>query len=476
MCGDESFGETESVARRPLIFYPPNTNFGLQAANQARSGIRMQTKVTYKDPADLMPRANNPRTHSKKQIQQIGASIKEFGFINPVLIDGNDGIIAGHGRVEAAKAIGVTDVPVICVDHLTPSQIRAYVIADNRIAENAGWDRALLALELQELSVDLNFDVTITGFETAEIDLLIEDQTRPEPDASDAVPESNRSMPATSRRGDLWQIGSHRLLCGDALNKDDYDRLLGSTKAQMVFTDPPYNVAIAGHVSGLGKVTHREFAMAAGEMSFDQFTAFLQTVFARFVEVSVDGSIHFICMDWRHLREVSNAGTNTYRELKNVCVWSKTNAGMGSLYRSQHELVFVFKNGASSHINNVELGRFGRNRTNVWVYAGQNSFGEGRSTELAMHPTVKPVALVADAILDCSKRGGAILDGFAGSGSTLIAAEKTGRHGYGIEIDPHYVDTISRRFETSCGIKAILAGSTLDFASVTQARQENNEP
>jgi DNA modification methylase len=432
----------------------------------------MRATVTYRNPADLKPRANNPRTHSKRQIEQICASIKQFGFVNPVLIDGSDGIIAGHGRVKAAALLGIIEVPVICVDHLTPAQIRAYVIADNRLAEKAGWDRALLALELEELSIDLNFDVTITGFETGEIDLLVQDLDQHKRDDTDEVPELDRASPAISRSGDLWCIGNHRLLCGDSLNGSNYVKLLGSRKAQMVFTDPPYNVAIAGNVSGLGKTKHPEFAMASGEMSPDQFSNFLQAALGRFVEFSTDGSIHFICMDWRHLRELSDAGSKTYSELKNLCVWSKTNAGMGSLYRSQHELIFVFKNGSSPHINNVELGRFGRNRTNVWIYAGQNSFGGERSTELAMHPTVKPVALVADAILDCSKRGGTVLDGFAGSGSTLIAAEKTGRHGFGIEIDPYYVDTIIRRFAAVYGIRAKLVGSSLDSAATAQERLE----
>ncbi len=429
-------------------------------------------KITYKSPAQLKPRARNPRTHTKKQIQQIAASIKEFGFISPVLTDGADGIIAGHGRIEAAKLIGMSDVPTVHVDHLTPAQIRAYVIADNKLAENAGWDRALLALELQELSVELNFDVTVTGFEVAEIDLLIQDLNKGAPDEADEVPEVDRSVPAVSRRGDLWCIGNHVLLCGDALDKGNYAKLLVARKAQMVFTDPPYNVVIAGNVSGLGKVRHREFAMASGEMSPDEFTKFLEAAFIRLIDFSSNGSIHFICMDWRHIRELLDAAAKPYHELKNLCVWSKTNAGMGSLYRSQHELVFVFKNGGAPHINNVELGRFGRNRTNVWNYAGLNTFGSDRDTELAMHPTVKPVALVADAILDCSKRDGIVLDAFAGSGTTLIAAEKTGRRGYAIEIDPYYVDTIVRRFDAVYGLKAVLAGSNVDFAAVSRQRSE----
>ncbi len=369
----------------------------------------------------------------------------------------------------------MSDVPTVCVDHLTPAQVRAYVIADNKLAENAGWDRALLALELQELSVDLNFDVSVTGFETAEIDLLIQDLNQGTPDEADEVPVVERAAPAVSRPGDLWRIGNHVLLCGDALNKDNYAKLLGSKKAQMVFTDPPYNVAIAGNVSGLGKVKHREFAMASGEMSPDEFTKFLEEALIRFVQFSTNGSIHFICMDWRHIRELLDAAAKPYRELKILCVWSKTNAGMGSLYRSQHELVFVFKNGCAPHINNVELGRFGRNRSNVWNYAGQNTFGNDRETELAMHPTVKPVALVADAILDCSKRGQIVLDAFAGSGTTLIAAEKTGRHGYGIEIDPYYVDTIIRRFEAVYGVKAKHTDSSLDFAAVSRRRSKEKK-
>ena len=429
-------------------------------------------KISYKDPRQLKPRARNPRTHSPKQIKQIAASIAEFGFISPVLIDGSDRIIAGHGRVDAAKLIGMTDVPTVRVDHLSPAQIRAYVIADNKLAENAGWDRELLALELQELSVELNFDVTITGFETAEVDLLIRDINDETTDEADQVPEIDRSVPAVSRLGDRWHIGDHVLLCGDALSKESYVALLGLQKAEMMFTDPPYNVPIDGHVSGLGTVRHREFAMASGEMTSHEFTRFLQTAFACLVEFTIDGSIHFVCMDWRHLREILEAAEDHYNELKNLCVWAKTNAGMGSLYRSQHELVFIFKNGSAPHINNVELGRFGRNRTNVWNYVGANAFGNDRDSELAMHPTVKPVAMVADAILDCSKRNGMILDAFAGSGTTLVAAERTGRRGYGIEIDPHYVDTIIGRFEGVYGVKAVHAATKLDFEDIRKQRSE----
>jgi DNA modification methylase len=447
-----------------------NGAIGLGMKNMGRAISAL--KIKYRDPSQLRPRARNPRTHTAKQIKQIAASIKAFGFISPILIDGADGIIAGHGRAEAAKLIGMSDVPTVRVDHLTPTQIRAYIIADNKLAENAGWDRKVLTLELQELSVELDFDVTVAGFETAEIDLLINELNEDTADDADEVPEIDRSVPAVSRPGDRWRIGDHFLLCGDALKKDSYVNLLGVKKAQMVFTDPPFNVAIAGNVSGLGKVKHREFAMASGEMSADEFTKFLQTAFMHLADFSTDGSIHFICIDWRHTRELLEAAAKPYSELKNLCVWSKTNAGMGSLYRSQHELVFVFKKGTAPHVNNVELGRFGRNRTNIWNYPGVNTFGKDRDAELAMHPTVKPMALVADAILDCSKRGGIILDAFAGSGTTLIAAERTGRRGYAIEIDCHYNDTIIRRFNEVYGLKAVHADLNRDFEELKKERSQ----
>lgn len=389
-----------------------------------------QLTIRYKDPRKLKPRPNNPRTHTPRQVKQIAASIQEFGFINPVLIDGAGGIVAGHARTAAAIALGMTDVPTVCVDHLSPAQIRAYVIADNRLAEKAGWDRNLLALELQELSVELNFDVTITGFEMAEIDLLVGETAAATsaPDEVDEIPEVDREGPAVSRPGELWQIGEHVLLCADALKPESYRRLLQTRRAQMVFTDPPYNVRIAGNVSGLGRIKHREFAMASGEMTEAEFTTFLKRVLTNLVDFSTDGSIHFICMDWRHLRELSDAADKVYAELKNVCVWAKSNAGMGSLYRSAHELIFVYKNGTGRHINNVELGRFGRNRTNVWNYPGASGFGKDRDDTLAMHPTVKPLALVGDAILDCSKRGGIVLDSFAGSGTRRRQAEDSRNH------------------------------------------------
>ena len=427
--------------------------------------------IIYQPPTALRPRKSNPRTHTKAQLKQIVDSIRTFGFTNPVLIDEENGLIAGHGRVEAAKQLGLETIPTVCLAGMTEAQIRAYVIADNRLAENAGWDPELLAIELQYLAdLDLDFDVTITGFSMPEIDVLIGglDAAAQKPDPADAVPEVDG--PAVTRLGDIWQIGPHRLICGDATVPETYARLLEGETAQMVFTDPPYNVPIAGHVSGLGKVKHREFACASGEMSEAEFTAFLRSVFGNLAVASGDGAIHFVAMDWRHMREVIDAADGVYSALKNLCVWSKTNGGMGSLYRSQHELFFVFKSGTAAHINNVELGKHGRYRTNVWTYAGVNSFGASRDGELAMHPTVKPVALVADAILDCSRRKGIVLDAFAGSGTTLVAAHKTGRRGYGIELDPLYCDVILRRLSKVAKLDAVLVETGQTFQAVAEER------
>ena len=431
--------------------------------------------IVYQSVDALQPRSTNPRTHSKKQIGQIASAIQRFGFTNPVLVDEAKGIIAGHGRVEAAKLAGLDKVPTILLSAMSEADIRAYVIADNKLAENAGWDRELLGLELKYLSdLDIDLDVTITGFELPEIDLLIGEVTDGADDPADASVAVSPDPPVT-RLGDVWQIGSHRLICGDSTTAAAYQALLGDERAQLVFTDAPYNVPISGHVGGLGAIQHREFSMACGEMSSAEFTEFLRTVFGHLAAFSTDGSIHFQCMDWRHVGEMLAAGKAAYTDLKNICVWAKNNGGMGSLYRSQHELVFVFKSGTAAHINNVELGKYGRYRTNVWSYAGVNGFGEDRS-DLHLHPTVKPVAMVADAIRDCSHRKGIVLDAFVGSGTTLVAAEKTGRRGYGIEIDPAYCDVVIRRLRAVCGLDAVLEATGQRYAEVEAERAAAVEP
>lgn len=409
--------------------------------------------IAYINPEELKPYKNNARTHSDKQIQQIANSLKQFGFMNPVLIDSNNRIMAGHGRVEAAKKLGMKEVPVISSSHLSENQIRAYIIADNKIASNAGWDKNLLSIELKELSIETNFDIEITGFEMAEIDLIIDSDEPQEADPADEIPDIDNS-PAITKLGDIWQLGQHILICGNALKNETYDRLLDTERADMVFTDPPYNVPIDGHVCGNGKIKHAEFAMASGEMTDAEFYSFLEDFCDKASSFSRDGSLHYICMDWRHIDVLIRAGKEFYADLKNICVWNKDNGGMGSLYRSKHELVAVFKHGKKPHINNIELGKHGRYRTNVWDYKGVNSFGRNQS-DLKLHPTVKPVTMIADAIKDCTKRGHIVLDPFAGSGSTLIAAEKTGRIARCIELDPKYCDVIVRRWQKLTGEEAL---------------------
>lgn len=429
-------------------------------------GLTADKKLEYIPISKLKPYEKNARTHSPRQIRQIARSIETFGFVNPVLIDRNRRIICGHGRVAAAQLLGLKAIPTITIEHLSEAELKAYILADNRLAEKAGWDRDTLAIELQGL-IDLNFEVELTGFETAEIDILLDEfrvgQTGQE--ADDVIP-SPRSGKVVCRAGDLWLLGRHRLFCGDARDAAAYRVLMAHEKAQFVFTDPPYNVPIAGHVSGLGRIRHREFCMARGELSRREFTSFLEQVFEQLAANTIDGSIHQICMDWRHMWEMIAAGEHAYTTLMNVCVWNKVNGGMGSFYRSKHELVFVWKNGKSAHVNNIELGRFGRSRTNVWDYAGVNSFGAHRLDDLALHPTTKPVALVTDAIKDCSRRDAIILDPFAGSGTLCIASENTGRRAHLMEIDATYCDVIIRRWQDRTGKRAVHAASGATFERI----------
>jgi DNA modification methylase len=415
--------------------------------------------------ASLTPSPRNARTHSKKQVRQIANSIQRFGWTTPVLADENRIIVAGHGRYLAALERGLDKIPVIIVSHLTEAEKRALALADNKIADNAGFDRKILAAELGELAVllpEINLDISITGFDPAEIDALAVDFTDPEQDPADEIPASDSSK-AISKTGDLWVLGEHRLLCGDACSDSDFRQLMGRELAAMLFGDPPYNVRIGATV-GRGKIKHREFSSASGEMSPAQFIDFLTKWMKLAARFSEDGSIHYVCIDWRHLTEMLAAGNEVFSALKNVVVWNKTNAGQGSFYRSQHELILVFKNGDGPHQNNVELGKHGRNRSNVWTYPGVNTFRANRMNELSLHPTVKPVALVADAMRDCSRRGDIILDPFMGSGTTILAAERVGRRAYGLEIDPLYIDVAVRRWQSLTKRDAVFeaTGQTFD--------------
>jgi DNA modification methylase len=418
----------------------------------------------------LVPNPRNPRKHSRPQIRAIAKSIEKYDFTQPILIDANRQIIAGHGRFEAAKFLGLATVPCICLDGLTETEIKAYLIADNQLASRSTWDDPKLAVLLQELSdPDLDFDIESTGFEIPEIDFRI--QSLESSDATDIADEFDAPTgPTVSIASDLWFLGVHRLYCGDALDANSYATLMGTEKATAVFADAPYNVPIDGNVSGHGRIKHPEFAMASGEMSEQEFTDFLTASLILICTYSIDGALIYSCMDWRHMKEMLAAGQISKCELLNLCVWAKNNGGLGSFYRSAHELIFVFKNGTQPHRNNIQFGRFGRNRQNVWNYAKVSSFAhKGTKSELEYHPTLKPIALVADAILDSTIPKDVVLDPFVGSGTTILAAERTGRRGFGIEIEPVYVDTAIARWERMTGQQARNAAG-VTFAQVRSQR------
>jgi DNA modification methylase len=416
----------------------------------------------------LRPYQNNPRVHPRKQIDKLARAIDEFGFLIPILIDDQNTVLAGHARIEAAKQLKLLSVPCIRAKHLSETQKRTFTILDNRLAAEATWDFQLLAKEVEFLQSQ-GIDLTTTGFEIPEIEMIFDAADPPTSDSEDDKTPDLAPDRIVTRPNDLWILGDHRLLCGDARRRESFRTLLSGRTAQLVFVDPPYNVKIRGHVSGKGRVKHREFAQASGEKTSTQFTKFLEDSLGLLAEHSTDGAIHFVCSDWRHLEEMLTAGRRVYRELKNLVVWNKTNAGMGSFYRSQHELIFVWKYGRGKHINNIELGQHGRHRTNVWIYAGVNTFGSDRLETLAMHPTAKPVALVVDAIRDCSRRGGLVLDSFGGSGSTLIACERTHRRARLIELDPLYCDQTVRRWQRLTGQTAVHAVTGASFADIDRA-------
>jgi DNA modification methylase len=417
----------------------------------------------------------NSRTHSAKQIRQIANSIVAFGFTNPLLVTEDGTLIAGEGRYKAAQLLGLAKVPVIVLAGLSPARRRALAIADNKLAENAGWDRERLAIEIPELAGLLEtegLDVSILGFEAVEIDQLLTDFEEDAADPQDSIDSKWWTGGVVSKRGDLWVLGPHKLLCGDARSAADIARLMAHCRADMAFLDPPYNVRIGG-VVGRGKTKHPEFAMASGEMSSPAFVRFLSTVSDAAAAVSRNGAVHFVCMDWRHIGELLAAARGVYGAVLNLVVWEKSNPAQGSFYRSAHELIGVFRVGKAPHLNNIELGRHGRSRSNVWHYAGVNAFRAGRMDELRSHPTAKPVALVADAIKDCTRRGDVVLDTFSGSGTTIMAAERVGRHARALEIEPRFVDVAIRRWQAFTRRDARHAESGLSFDEISADRSRS---
>lgn len=422
-----------------------------------------ELEIKYRKILDLKPYANSPRIHNRAKRQKLDKLLRRFGQIAPVIIDSEGSIVDGHLVVDLLKEIGKNEVATVEVHTNDPAEIRAIRLALNRVAQEAKWDDARLKSEFQEL-LDIGFDMSFTGFDQVEIDMTFSIDEPTSGVTEDAPPVVDRNAFAVTRTGDLWVLGGNRVLCGDARDPAAMTRLFDGQMAQMVITDPPYNVRIVGNVSGLGANQHREFAMASGEMTSPQFTDFLADFLSTTCAVLEDGAILFICMDWKHLPELFAATGRVGLTPMNLCVWAKTNAGMGTFYRSQHEMVLAAKKGTAPHINNFELGKKGRSRSNLWTYRGMNVPGKERDDLLKLHPTVKPVALVADAIKDVSHRGSIVLDSFLGSGTTLIAAETTGRRCFGIEYDPLYVDLIVRRWMDHTGGTAILGetGETFD--------------
>lgn len=410
--------------------------------------------IIYLPPGEIRPDPGNPRDHKMRHIKAIARSIEQFGFNVPVLVDDDGNLVAGHGRHEAAKHLGLAAIPAIRLAHLSEPQRRAFMIADNRLHDLSSWNRENLASILLELSeVELDFDIEVTGFSVGEIDLMV---TSVEEDSAARDDAPAQPGAAVTQLGDIWNLGAHRLMCADALMRTSYDSLMGSERADLVSTDPPYNVPMAGHVTGLGNVEHRPFVQCNGDLSPEEFVSFLSDAMRHGADFARDGSLHYWAMDWRHLFELQLAARSVYNEQVNLCVWAKTSGGMGAFYRSQHELFGVWRKGKARHRNNVQLGRFGRSRTNVWTYPGANLFSRtgDEGNLLALHPTPKPVALVTDILLDSTKRGDIVLDPFLGSGTTIIAAEKVGRRSRGLELDPLYADAIIRRWQRWTGEKA----------------------
>jgi DNA modification methylase len=425
--------------------------------------------IEWVHPDAIRPNPNNPRTHSGQQIRKLERDMRKNGFTNPILITQDGEVMAGHARLDASKLAGLTEVPVIRLS-FSKAQALARNIWDNKSSDLSQFDHGLLGSAMKELT-DLDFNIEDTGFSVGESDLLIASFLGSQLDDADQEIPSPIG-PAISQPGDVWILGAHRVACGDAQSQNSYSWLMDGKLAHAVFTDVPYNLA-AHQISGKGKTRHRSFKMAAGEMSHGRYQEFLESSIRLMALHSVDGSLQYHCIDFRHLRDIQEAAENIYSKLLNICVWVKANGGMGSLYRSRCEFVLVFKHGKKSHRNNIELGRHGRNRTTVWEYAGGNSFS-GRVTDegnlLKLHPTVKPVQMIADAILDCTARGEIVLDPFLGSGSTLIAAERTGRRCFAMEIDPLYLDVAIRRWQRHTGDHAVHAVSGRRFRDLEQPK------
>ena len=412
--------------------------------------------VDYRPLDELIPYANNARLHSRTQIRKLQRSLKQFGWTNPILVDDAGNIVCGHGRLEAARLNGESLVPVISLGDMSEADRRAYIIADNKLAEDASWSKGLLRSELSGL-IELGYDVELTGFDTFEIDSLLSF------DNDDAIEEERVELPdegvaPLSRLGDIWHIGNHRFGVGDCRDVNFLERVLAGERIRLALTDPPYGCKIENNVSGNGQVKHADFLMGAGETSLPEFgVTLIRPAFKALAPYCLAGAIAFVFTDWRAAPYMLDAAQGVFHEVKNLIVWAKS-PGMGAFYRSAHELCYAFKVSPGQHVSNIALGR--RNRSNLWTYPSANTFRRGRMQDLADHPTGKSRKMFADAILDVTKPGDVVFDGFLGSGTTLVAAQMTGRRGYGIELDPRYADVILRRVSEATGCEPLLNGVT----------------
>lgn len=406
------------------------------------------------DIESIILRSKSLRKHSKKQLQKLKNAINKVGYVNPILLDEKYNILAGELRLFAAKELGFTQIPVIILENLTPEEIEAIRILDNRIAEDGEWNFENLKDEIEKL---MKFDITFEdlGFDTVDYDeiFLIKNSGENKVHDADKEDESwlDANIPTKVKTGDLWRLGDHFIFCGDSLNDKSFEILMQGELAQIVVTDPPYNCKIKGHVCGLGKTQHEEFAMASGEMTDSEFAEFISKFMQNLVKFSCDGSLSYIFMDWVGVKLLLTQGKKHYSELKNIAVWNKKVGGMGAMYRSQHEMVPIFKNGKAKHQNHIQLGKNGRYRTNVWDYSGVRATNPTSLELLKLHPTVKPVAMLHDILLDSSSKNDIVLDCFGGSGSTLLAAERCKRRARLIEINPRYVDVSIYRWEKETG-------------------------
>jgi DNA modification methylase len=426
-----------------------------------------QLAVDYRPIDTLTPYANNARKHSRVQIRKLQRSLQTYGWTTPLLIDDAGNLVCGHGRLEAAKLNGETVVPVISLGQMSEADRRAYIIADNRLAEEASWSKELLRSELSGL-IELGYEVEMTGFDTFEIDGIINFDEVDEQSAEDNVDLPAKAAAPVSREGDLWTIGDHRLIVGDARDPAVIARLLSGEQARMVITDPPYGCRIANNVSGNGRVRHKDFLMGAGELPLPQFAqTLLRPAFQAMAAHCAPGAIAFVFIDWRAAPHMLDAAKGVFHEVKNMIVWVK-NPGLGAFFRSAHELCYAFKVSDGKHVSNIALGQ--RNRSNVWRYPSANVFRAGRMQDLADHPTVKNRFMIRDAILDVSRRGDIVLDSFAGSGTTGVACQMAGRRARLVELDPVYGDVILRRLAEATGSEPLLDGAT-PHSEVSAARK-----